>query len=218
MAGSQPTKSTLHTPIARLSYPALFEARGVAGDPTSVPKFGTTLIFDTVSKGDPQFKTLMGRMVQAVEELGKADPRLSKRRDWRKPFRDGAEGEYADRAGYGEGTVFIRATSSRAVPCVDRQLQAITDAEKLYPGCYVRAIVSLYAYGGEKTKGNYGISFGLRGLQFVKDGDRLDDAVDVSREFSSLDDPTEDAPFEEGAGGDGGGALSALDRLFGNKS
>lgn len=213
MAGSQEKqKATLHTPLARLSYPALFEARGIAGDPTSVPKFGTSLIFDEVSKKDPMFQTLMGKMIATVEEIGKNDPRLSKRNGWRKPFRDGGEGEYATRAGYGPGTVFIRATSERVIPCVDRRLQPITDAEVLYPGCYVRAILMPYAYGGEKTKGNYGVSFGLRGIQFVQDGDRLDDAVDVSREFTALDDPTEDVPF---ATGDAGSSMSALEKLFG---
>lgn len=204
----QKAKSVLHTPWARVSYPAFFEPRGVAGDPTSVPKCGASFIFDEKSKTDPRFQQLMGRMIQVVEELGKSDPRLSKRREWRKPFRDGGEGEYADRAGYGPGTVFIRATSARPVPCVDRSLQPITDPDRLYPGCYVTAIIVPFAYGGEKTKGNYGVSWGLRGVQFIMDGDRLDDAVDVTREFTALDDPTDAVPFDTGSG-------SALDRLFG---
>lgn len=46
----------------------------------------------------------------------------------------------------------------------------INDPAKIYPGCYVRAMLNPYYY----KSGTKGVNFGLIGVQFWADGDRLD--------------------------------------------
>lgn len=198
MASSQMRQTTLlRTPIVRLSYPSLFEARGVAGDPNSVPKFGCSLILDARSQADPKFQERFAAMNAAVNAEGKR--RFGDR--WGKqikktPFRKGDEDNYADKTGYGAGTVFMRPTSKKPIPCVTRSNTPITNQELLYPGCYVNALLAVFSY--EQTV-NKGVSFGLRGIQFVEDGERLDDSVDVTEVFEALDAPDEDEATPEGA-------------------
>lgn len=198
MAGSQTRETTLlRTPVVRLSYPALFEARGVAGDPNSVPKFGCSLILDARSQADPKFRERFAAMNAAVQAEGRR--RFSDR--WGKqvkktPFRKGDEDGYEDKAGYGPGTVFIRPTSKRPIPCVTRANTPITDPATLYPGCYVNALLAIFSYDLALNKG---VSFGLRGIQFVEKGERLDDSFDVTEVFEALDAPGEDEDTPEGA-------------------
>lgn len=198
MASSQERKTILlRTPIVRLSYPSLFEARGVAGDPNSVPKFGCSLIFDARSQTDPKFKARFDAMNAAV--MGEGKRRFGDK--WGKqvkktPFRKGDEDNYVDKTGYGAGTVFIRPTSKLPIPCVTRSNTPITDPHLLYPGCYVNALVTVFSYDQPVNKG---VSFGLRGIQFVEDGVRLDDSVDVTEVFEALDAPDEEEASPEGS-------------------
>ena len=44
------------------------------------------------------------------------------------------------------------------------------DESEIYAGCYVNMFVEFYAY---ENSGNKGIAASLRGVQFVRDGERL---------------------------------------------
>lgn len=198
--------------LVRVSYPALITPRQrppQAGKGPQPPQWGSTLIFDEVTKQDKTYAARTGELVKAVGLLAQERwPREFKgegapwfdNQSWKSPWLDGGLPKYVDKGGLGAGTRFIRPTSNRPVPCVDRKGAPITVPDIIYPGCYVYALLAPFFYTNPE---NHGISFGLRGIQFVQDGERLDDAVDVSDYFAPLD-------GDEVPEGEGEDALKAM--------
>lgn len=86
-------------------------------------------------------------------------------------------------------------TSAKQKPhTVDQNVQPILDPGKLYAGCYVNASVSVYAYF--QATGN-GITFGLDGVQWAADGERLDgrpEAGDMFKPVAGAPAPVAPAP------------------------
>lgn len=209
------TPRVYQTPLARLSYPATHIPRENRLDPTKPPMFGGTLIFDIPSiMADEKDKVRLGAMVKVAQEMMKGrfsqatfeGPFMDNSNGPKSPWLDGNAPKYRDKDGLGEGKRFIRTSSNRPVPCIGRARETITDPSKLYPGCYVYGIVAPFTYDPRKVNpgANYGLGFGLRGLQFVKDGQRLDDSVDAAEFFEALDGD------EIGSGND----MSALEAMF----
>lgn len=61
---------------------------------------------------------------------------------------------------------------------------------KLYSGCYVNAILDVYAYDNEEK----GVAFGLAGVQFYRDGDAFSGGKRVSDDdFDDVSDTGEDS-------------------------
>jgi hypothetical protein len=200
---SQPQSRTLLSPVVRLSYPALFEARAMRNpDGTEgKAKYGATLHFDERSKQDPKFKELMKDLVEEVnlfarrrwpDEAAHAKPPFLDDCKLKSPWLDPQSPRYRDKPELKGVIRFIRPSSNRRVPCVNRLRNPITDPELLYPGCYVKALLTVFTYS---NTGNFGPGFGLRGIQFVEDGERLDGGVDVSEAFEALDEAG-DTPFD----------------------
>lgn len=68
-----------------------------------------------------------------------------------------------------EGNQYVTAKSPTRPMLVDQQRQPITEADgTIYSGCYVNAIIELYANTQPTKKGVFA---GLKGVQFVRDGD-----------------------------------------------
>ncbi|QEF98178.1 hypothetical protein Mal15_22260 [Stieleria maiorica] len=60
-------------------------------------------------------------------------------------------------------------------PALLRRVQGkLEPTEDIYPGCYVHVSVNAFAYSGDSKKGiDPGVTLGLRGLMFWKDGEPL---------------------------------------------
>ena len=103
----------------------------------------------------------------------------------RSPLRDG-DIERPDDPAYA-GCWFINAKSDKQPDVVDTNTDPM-DAAEVYSGCYARVAMNFYAYN---TNGNRGISAGLNGLQFVRDGEPLGSHFDAQKEFGVIeaDDP-----------------------------
>jgi len=147
------------TPVARLSFPAIWEPQGFEnrdGSKTE-PKFSVTLLFPRDAD-----LTAMKALAKAAsdEKWPKGLPP-----NFRSPFRDGNEKE--DTAGYAD-MIYVKASSSRRPKVVDINVQEILDRDQVYAGCYVRASVNCYCYD---QLGNRGVAFGLLNLQKVRDGE-----------------------------------------------
>lgn len=86
--------------------------------------------------------------------------------------------------GFDEGTKFATLSSQYEPGVVDINKLAISkeegNTEEVYSGAYYRATVGVYAY---KKGGGVGVALGLRNLQKVKDGERLDGRGDVGADF-----------------------------------
>lgn len=147
----------------RLSFPALFTAKSVGdGD----PKFGANFILDRKIHA-----TLIAKLEKAIERTAldkfKKKVNLSPRN---KCLHDGNEDSVAEKDGYGDDVMYIRASTDRRPAVVDRDLTPLAEQDsKPYAGCYVNATIRLYAW--EHKTGGRGVSAGLRAVQFVKDGE-----------------------------------------------
>lgn len=182
----------------RVSYPYVFQPRSAT--PGAKPKYSITMLFRTKpSQNAPHEKVVdmaalqNAAMAAAIEKWG------PDRAKWPKfthnPFRSGTEPKYADREGYGEGVVFIAASSDYKPGVVDQNVKDIIDPNQFYPGCYARA--KLQAYGWEYM-GKAGVSFGLRHVQLVRDGEPLGGGSRPEDDFDAIP-MTAGAPVAGGA-------------------
>jgi hypothetical protein len=58
------------------------------------------------------------------------------------------------------------------------------DENGFYAGCYARATVTAYGYD---RAGNIGVSFGLQGVQKLRDGEAFNGRKPVEEQFEALD-------------------------------
>lgn len=161
----------------RLSFPHLFKPQASQDNPQAEPKYGATLLLDDV-KNAAEIKKVQARIEALVKEKFKGNAKLLKG----VCLRDGAE---KDLPGYGEGTHFVSASSTRRPQVIDMKKQPLTaEDNKPYAGCYVHASIRLWPQDN-----NYGkrINAELRAIVFVKDGEAFGAApVDVDEDFGDL--------------------------------
>lgn len=167
----------LYSPEATLSYPHLFEPQLAPGSDKA--KYSCSLVFAPGT----DLTTLKQAALEAANTKFGADkvPALLRSNKLRMPFRDDG-----DEKGYEPGSVFINVRSDKkpgivgVYPGPDGKPLPIEDKSQIYAGCKVRATLSVFAYD---TQGNKGVSFGLRNLQKLGDGERLDGYRRAEDEF-----------------------------------
>jgi hypothetical protein len=172
------------SPEAIISFPALFEAK--PGPDGKNPKFGATLVFPAGADLKP-----MRRALAAAAEEKWGDKAGEILKGQRNPvFRTDKNEKY----GYPEGSVSVNVKSQTQPGVVstfrgeDGKPQMITDPNKIYSGCFVRASLFAYAYD---NSGNKGVTFFLNNVQFIREGERLDGRVSARDEFEATDEPVD---------------------------
>lgn len=175
----------VQTPVFRVSFPAVFEAKSFEG---SAPKFSVAAIWDPKRFTDVEKKLWQG-IIDLCDEVSLE--RFKKKMgdlpgNFKKAIRDGAE--KADLAGYGEGLLFANLSSKMKPGLIGVDRAPIMSAEDFYPGCYARATVTAYSYD---NKGK-GVALGLQNLMKVADGERLDSRTDAAEDFGDTDDSGDD--------------------------
>ncbi len=188
------TVKVLHTPIFRVNFCNVFEAR--TGDfEGSEPKYGLTAVFDPSKfseKDKERWKAMQGLANEvSVQRFGKPVKDLSA--NFKRPIRDGAEKEGLD--GFGAGKKFTNLTTKRKPGIIDGRTKEriVDDPDAFYSGCYARATIVCYGYD---NKGK-GIAFGLNNLQKVADGARLDGGGDPAKDFAEVELTAEDEAWLE---------------------
>ena len=181
------TKKKLITPTFRVSFPAVFTPRKAnEQDANAVAKYSLHMIF----KKTDDLTELKNAVRAAVVEKWGAD-----KTKWPKkltlPFRDGTEKDYD---GYGPDTVFISASSKMKPGLVDENVQPIIEPSEFYGGCYARAAVNAFAW---EFMGKAGVSFGLRNIQKVKDGDPFGGGSKAEDDFDPIATPGTASKAEE---------------------
>lgn len=182
----------LITPIAILSYPHI-KAPQKASTPGGKDKYSVSLVFTKEELAKPESAKLFQAMQDAARAAGVAkfgdqldtllkSPAFHRgfRRDW-------------ETKGYPEGSVFINARSeqrpglvySYAAPGTTTPARVPDDKidTVFYPGALVRASVTAFAF---INSGNKGLGFAINNLQFIADGERLDNRVAAEAEFTVL--------------------------------
>lgn len=148
----------------RLAFPELFVAKAVnAGD---TPRFGAQLIVTPGSDTDAAINAAMTEVANAKWGT-QAEATLKTLRIKNKVcYVDGdTKAEYA---GF-EGNMALSAGNTVRPTIVGRNRAPITEADGIiYSGCYVNAIVEIWA---QENKHGKRINCSLRGIQFSHDGE-----------------------------------------------
>lgn len=187
-------RRTVVTPMGRLSFPALFEPAEF--EDGSEPKYQATLLFPKKTDLSALKKAAQSA---AFQQWGTKDeaklPKGKKGVPFAWPWNDGNEKEDLD--GY-KNHIFVRASSKRRPGVVDRDKQPITaEDDAIYAGCYVRAGLVAFAYGGPGTKYNPGVSFALNNVQKLKDGDPFGGGPTAEDQFDEWEDDEDGSGEEE---------------------
>lgn len=175
--GTSPQKSDkagILTPVFQLSFPQLFMPKKFG---EGEAKYSVVMLFQ---KDADLTKLRAAAKAAAVERFGEKLPA-----NFKTPFRDGKEKAHLD--GYGDGVIFVRATSTIAPEILDQMKREISSQRDIYAGCYCRAVVAPFAYDN-KSKG---VSFGLRAIQKVKDGKSFGAGGSKADFFDEVEDETD---------------------------
>lgn len=168
--------SKVITPKAILSYPHLAEPTSFEGQK---PKFSASLVF-------PE-GTDLSAIEKAVDAVGKEKWGAKWTPEFKTKLRYAPIREGETEKGHPAGSKFLNAKSDARPGLVRGDLSPVAPEEVrevFYPGCKVRAQVSVFEYD---HMGNKGISFGLNNLQFMGHGERLDGRTPATEAFGIID-------------------------------
>lgn len=162
---------------ARLAFPALFEPKAVGGE--GEPRFSAAF---AIEPGSESAKALASAVTEVAKSKwgAKADGILAElKKKGRVCYKDSpltnSEGEVYD--GF-EGMHSLNASSKARPTVIDRDRTPLVAADgRPYAGCYVNAIVELWAMDNQ-----YGrrVNATLSGVQFDRDGDAFGSAAPAS--------------------------------------
>lgn len=155
------------TPEFRVSFPRIFQA-------DENGRFGCAMIFDN----DVDFAVLEKEVALKVKEIyPKGAPKNLMR-----PILDGDKSE----AGREElaGKFYINGKAGKYRPgLVDQNKQEILDEAEFYPGCWARAVITLYHW---TYMGKCGISVNIRNIQKLRDDEPLISRRSAGDEFDAV--------------------------------
>lgn len=176
----------------RLAFPKIWKAEKATAD--SQPKFSATALIDpTTESGKANIKAIEAEIKRIKVETWaeKAEKIYGNIDGKRKCYGDGddATNEEGDVYGGFEGMKFLKAANKRRPQIRDRDKSALTEEDnRIYGGCYVDMVVSLYAIT-DKDKGGNGVFATLEIIRFRKDGEAFGAApLDADDLLDDLDD------------------------------
>jgi hypothetical protein len=164
-------------PSARLSFPSLFNMASFGGESTG--KFEATFILDKKEHAK-QIEEIEGAIAKLQKELKVklASDKLC--------LKDGDEME---RPEY-QGKMTIKASTKKRPMVINRDKTPITEDDNVvYAGCYVNAIITLWAQNNSYGKR---VNAQLDGVQFVRDGEPFGDGGISVDQFDGFDDGDDD--------------------------
>jgi hypothetical protein len=177
----------LLSPDGVLSYPKLLKpVLPRKPKPGDVPAYETTILFTVEQCETDKYKAMVAEAERVGREFfGDKFDALFKDGKLKWPFRKDIESS-------GYPATFHRFISARAKvsaihpppKIINRRGEVITSPMEIYPGVRARISVAPYAFSNESK----GVSFGLRNVQILGKGARLDDSVEPGTEFDKLDD------------------------------
>jgi len=158
--------SKIMLPNVRLSFPSLFHKAVFDGKET---KFEATFLINKDEQAD-KVKEVKAAIDAAIKEALKG----AKLPADKLCMKDGDGIEYAGYAGH----MSLKASSQKRPIVLNRDKTPLTeDDNKFYAGCYVNAIIELWAQNNQFGKR---INANLLGVQFFKDGEPFADGVTAS--------------------------------------
>ncbi|AIT13311.1 hypothetical protein DSS3P1_76 [Ruegeria phage DSS3-P1] len=173
----------------RLSYPHLHERQKANED--APPKFSAAFLIDPSTKSGKENLAQIKAAVEAARKEGKVPEGVKFKADRLCYFKgdDNTDDEGNVKAGY-EGMMCIKASNKDPVRLLTRKKGEV-DPEKspFYGGCYVEAMLGLYA---TKKGGSWGIFASLDGVRFWDDGEPFGKESVSDDEWDDDEDDDED--------------------------
>lgn len=159
-------------PRVRLSFPSLFATESFAGEDTG--KYGATFILDKQEHA-AVIEAIKAETNRLMQELKVKLPAS------KVALKDGDESGKE----YLEGFCTIKATTKRRPTVLDRDRTPLAEQDGvLYAGCYVNAIITLWAQNNSYGKR---INCSLEGVQFCADGEPLAAAGVSANDFADFE-------------------------------
>ena len=172
-------------PNVRLSFPSVFHKAQFNGQET---KFEATFLLSKT-----EHAALIDQIKEAIKGKVAGDLKGAKLGADKICLRDGDETEYEGYAGH----MSLKASNKKRPMVLNKDKTPLTEDDNvIYGGCYVNAIVELWAQNNEYGKR---INANLLGLQFVKDGESFGGGSSASTdEFDEVEveDGDKDEMFE----------------------
>jgi hypothetical protein len=164
----------VHLQNVRLSFPKLWEPVQFNGKGDA--KFEANFLLHKKDNAD-EIKEVRNAIKAAIKQKWGSKPTGS----FEVFLRDGEE---KDTEGYQDSMFFV-AKSRKRPTIVDRDKTPLVEEDgKIYAGCYVNAVVSLWCQDNDYGKA---VRCNLSGVQFVKDGDSFGSAaVDANTVFADI--------------------------------
>ena len=164
--------SKIKMQAVRLSFPSLFNTAKFGGEDTG--KYEATFVLDKVEHAEviAGIKAQIERLMK--EELkGKVPSDKLCLKDGDEMGRPEFEGKYT-----------IKASTKKRPLVINRDKSPITESDNvIYAGCYVNAIVSLWA---QNNSWGRRINASLDGVQFARDGEPFGDGAVSVNEFDAF--------------------------------
>lgn len=174
--------SKIKMQAVRLSFPSLFNTAKFGGEDTG--KYEATFVLDKVEHAE----VIAGIKAQ-IERLMKEELKSKVPSD-KLCLKDGDE---MGRPEF-EGKYTIKASTKKRPLVINRDKSPITESDNvIYAGCYVNAIVSLWAQNN--TFGRR-INAQLDGVQFCRDGEAFGDGGVSADEFDAFGGSESDDDFD----------------------
>lgn len=168
---------------ARLSFPSLFRKASFNGVET---KYEATLLLNKQDHAE-----VIASIQKAIKEKITVDLKGAKLGADKLCLRDGDDVEYDGYAGH----MSLKASNKKRPTVIGRDKAPVTEDDNIiYGGCYVNAIIELWAQNNEYGKR---VNANLLGVQFVRDGEPFASGETVGADdFDDLsDDLDDDMPF-----------------------
>ena len=170
--------SKIKMQAVRLSFPSLFNTAKFGGEDTC--KYEATFVLDKVEHAE----VIAGIKAQ-IERLMKEELKCKVPSD-KLCLKDGDE---MGRPEF-EGKYTIKASTKKRPLVINRDKSPITESDNvIYAGCYVNAIVSLWA---QDNKFGKRINAQLDGVQFCRDGEAFGDGAVSVNEFDAFGSESDD--------------------------
>ena len=155
----------------RISFPHLFQPQAPRNGGEGGPKFNAQFIFEKGSENDSLVKAAVAEV--SKEKWGANGGKVvASLEASKKCLRDGDNNLNSDgdiRGGFA-GNNYVVASSKTRPTVIDRDKSPLVEQDgKPYGGCYVNAIVDVYAL--DKPGIGKGVFAELKGVQFANDGD-----------------------------------------------
>lgn len=166
---------------ARLSFPSLFTTAQFGNDDTG--KYEATFILDKAEHAQT-----ISQIQAQIDHLLKTELKGKIPSD-KICLKDGDE---SGRPEF-EGKMTIKASTKRRPLVINRDKSPITAEDNIiYAGCYVHAIISLWAQNNQFGKR---INASLDGVQFARDGEPFGDGGISANEFDAFGESDDDLAF-----------------------